>query len=109
MPDKKSEFQELSERIDTMNAERDRAFDESRRATRFLSQQKHDMMKEAIAARDAIMQPGIYEGRIVQVYDPDLLDADTLSVLQEMGTPVLPIEEIFPGGVTIPSRKKKGG
>jgi hypothetical protein len=108
MPDKKADFKELSERIEAMNAERDRVFDESRQATRFLSQQKHDMMKEAIAARDAIMQPGIYEGRIVQVYDPDLLDEDTLSVLQEMGTPVLPIEEIFPGGVTIPGRKKKG-
>jgi flagellar motility protein MotE (MotC chaperone) len=53
-------------------------------------------------ARDAIAKPAqTKDGRVVTVYDPADLDADTLAILAHMGTPVPPLAEVFPDGVTL--------
>lgn len=98
---------EIHDELEALNREREVQIAEAREKALSLARQRNDLYTAAVAKRDAIAQAGIADGRVVQVYDPDLLDAETLAVLEHMGTPVPPVAEVFPGGVTIPGRKER--
>lgn len=101
-----AELDRVNAEGDRINAERDRAYNETRDRARELRQERDRLYAEAIRKRDAIGKPAIYASGIVTVYDPDLLDADTLAVLDLMGTPVPPVDEVYPGGVFYPDGRK---
>lgn len=95
----------IHDELEALNRERE-AFEAKARAKALdLAMKRNLIYREAMAARDAIVQAGIADGKVVQVYDPDMLDKETLAVLEHMGTPVPPIDEVFPDGVTIPGKK----
>jgi hypothetical protein len=96
---------DLHDELEALNREREANAADARERARFLAQRRNQLYVEAVAKREAIVQAGIAGGRVVQVYDPDLVDAETLAVLEHMGTPVPPLAEIYPSGVTIPGRQ----
>jgi hypothetical protein len=98
---------EIHDELEALNREREAYAAESRERALGLATTRNLMYREAVAKRDAIVQAGIADGRVVQVYDPDLLDKETLAVLEHMGTPVPPIDEVFPNGVEIPGKKSR--
>lgn len=98
---------ELHDELEALNREREASAAEAREKAIFLARRRNELYTDAVAKRDAIAQAGIYDGKVVQVYDPDLLDAETLAVLEHMGTPVPPLDELYPDGLEMP--KKKGG
>lgn len=96
---------EIHDELEALNREREASHATGRAKALELAQRRNDLYVAAVAKRDAIVQAGIADGKVVQVYDPDLLDADTLAVLEHMGTPVPPVDEVFPHGVTIPGKQ----
>lgn len=96
---------EIHDELEALNREREAQIADGREKALALAKRRNELYTDAIAKRDAIAVAGIYQGKVVQVYDPDLLDADTLAVLEHMGTPVPPVDELYPDGVVIPGRK----
>jgi hypothetical protein len=101
----KHEIMDIQDRLDTVNRERAEAEHAARQEAIALRRQRDDLYLDACRKRDAIGVAGIANGQVVMVYDPDLLDADTLAILEHMGTPVPPVDEVYPDGVTIPGKK----
>lgn len=98
---------EIHDELEALNREREASAAEAREKALFLARRRNELYVTAVAKRDAIVQAGIADGKVVQVYDPDLLDADTLAVLEHMGTPVPPIDAVYPNGVMIPGKREK--
>lgn len=101
-----AKIDEIHDELEALNREREAYAAEARSKAIQLATTRNLMYREATAKRDSIVQAGIADGKVVQVYDPDLLDAETLAVLEHMGTPVPPLAAIFPQGVTL--AKKEG-
>lgn len=102
----KHEIVDIQEQLDATNRERAERDAQLRREAIDLRRQRDALYADAVAKRDAIGQAGIASGQVVMVYDPDLLDRDTLAILEHMGTPVPPVDEVFPDGVTMPGKGK---
>lgn len=96
---------DLHDELETLNREREVYALAARERALALAKRRNDLYVAAIEKRDAIRQAGIADGQVVQVYDPDLLDEETLAVLAHMGTPVPALDDVFPNGVVIPGRK----
>lgn len=101
-----ADIDKIHDELEALNRKREAFEAEARAKALDLATKRNLIYREAVAARDAIVQAGIASGRVVQVYDPDLLDKETLAVLEHMGTPVPPVDEVFPDGVTIPGKGK---
>lgn len=107
---KQAEIASIHDELESVNRERE-AFEAEKRAKALdLATKRNLLYREATAKRDAIAQTGyanvtLEDGRVVQrevrVYDPALLDRETLAILEHMGTPVPPIDEVYPDGVTM--------
>lgn len=95
----------IQDQLDAVNRERAERDAALRREAVDLRTQRDALYAEAVTKRDAIGQAAIANGRVVTVYDPDRLDVDTLEILAHMGTPVPPIDELYPDGVTIPGKQ----
>jgi hypothetical protein len=105
-----AKIDEIHDELEALNREREAYEADARAKAITLATQRNLMYREAVTKRDAIGQAGITaDGEIVRVFDPKLLDKDTLAILEHMGTPVPPVDEVFPDGVTIHGGKKTGG
>lgn len=104
---KKLEIEAIHDELESVNRSRE-AFEAEQRAKALdLATKRNLMYREATARRDSIAQAGIHKGQVVQVYDPDLLDHETLAILEHMGTPVPPLDEIYPDGLVMPGKGDK--
>lgn len=99
----------LQDQLDATNRERAEAEADLRGRAVKLRQERDALYLEAVTRRDAVGRAAIDNrtGKIVTVYDPDALDKDTLAILAHMGTPVPPVDEVYPDGVTLPGKKGK--
>lgn len=98
-------IKEISEELEAFNRQREETIARDKEKAVAMAKTRNEMYLAACAKRDSIRQAGIADGEVVYVYDPDLLDADTLAVLEHMGTPVPPINEVYPNGVIIPGKQ----
>lgn len=96
---------EVHDELEAFNREREETAAAQKARAVEMAQVRNQMYLDACAKRDSIRQAGIADGQVVYVYDPDLLDAETLEVLAHMGTPVPPLSEIYPNGVIIPGKQ----
>lgn len=103
-----SRLDQIHDELETLNRSREKAIFEERAKALDLAAKRNAIYVAAMKERDSIVIAGIDNrtGQIVNVYDPDLLDEETLDVLEHMGTPVLPVNELYPDGVTIPGKKR---
>ena len=92
----------LQAQIDALNAERAVTEADLRGRAVALRALRDEAYTEACARRDAIGRAAIdtHTGEIVRVFDPALLDADTLAILAHFGTPVPPLADLYPDGLT---------
>lgn len=99
-----AEIDKIHDKLEALNRQREQTHAEQRAQALEMAKQRNDLYLAAIGARDAIGRGAIDNrtNQIVTVYDPDLLDKDTLVVLEHMGTPVPPVDEVYPDGVTYP-------
>jgi hypothetical protein len=99
---KSTRIEALHDELETVNREREAFEAEHSERALDLARERNARCTAAVAARGAIAKPAqTKDGRVVTVYDPADLDADTLAILEHMGTPVPPLAEVFPDGVTL--------
>lgn len=112
---------DVHDELEQLNREREAFEAEARERALGLATTRNLLYREAMAKRDAAMigtidpETGAVSngaidnrtGRMVVVVDRDKLDKETLAVLEHMGTPVPPLDELFPDGLTYLDRKGK--
>lgn len=99
---KTPEIVRVHNELEDLNREREAYAAEARNRALDLATKRNLMYREAKEKLAGVKQVGrTPDGAVVDVYDPVLLDDETLAVLEHMGTPVPPVDEVFPGGVTL--------